>query len=119
MLPRITLLTAAVALLVTGCGSTPSAAPTPAPAQQPPAPYVLSSSEAAFVAQAHRIAPKIVGTDERLASHAANTCSALSEPHSKAVDVAVERFSSGSYSVTRAQAEKLVEAARTTVCGGK
>ena len=50
------------------------------------APYVHSPTEAAFVAQAHRIAPKIVGTDERLASRAANTCSSLSEPHSKAVE---------------------------------
>jgi type IV pilus biogenesis protein CpaD/CtpE len=119
MLRRITLLAAVVALLLTGCGSTPPAALSAVPAQQPPAPYVLSATEAAFAAQAHRIAPKIVGTDERLASRAANTCSSLSEPHSKAVDVAVERFSSDSYSVTRAQAEKLVEAARTTVCVGK
>ena len=83
------------------------------------APYVHSPTEAAFVAQAHRIAPKIVGTDERLASRAASTCSSLSEPHSKAVEWPLERFSSGSYSVTRAQAEKLVEAARTTVCVGR
>ncbi|OLL70055.1 hypothetical protein Ae263Ps1_6116c [Pseudonocardia sp. Ae263_Ps1] len=32
------------------------------------------------------------------------------------VDTAIKRFSSGSYSVTRDEAEQLVEAARGTVC---
>ena len=115
MLPRIVLLVAAAALL-TGCGSSAEPVTLPAPAVAPKTQEPFTAAEASFVTQAHKIAPKIIGTDERLASRAANTCSSLAGSHAKDVDQAVQRFSSDSYAVTRAQAEKLVEAARTTVC---
>jgi len=114
MLPRILLLAASV--LLTGCGSSTEPMTPPAPAAAPSTQEPLTAAEASFVTQAHKIAPKIVGTDERLAARASNTCSSLAESHAKAIDQAVQRFSSDSYAVTRAQAEKLVEAARTTVC---
>lgn len=85
----------------------------PAAASRPSA-----AAAAAFVVQARKIAPRIVGDDERIATRGANTCTSLTDgrPVEQAVDQAVQRFSSGSYTVTRAEAAQLVEAARSTVC---
>lgn len=104
-------------LALAGCGSPAPRVPTAAPPTAQPAP-APTAAENAFVTQARKIAPRIVGSDERLAVRAANTCTSLGDgrSHTAVVDQAVDRFSSGSYSVTRAEAEQLVEAARTTVC---
>ncbi|OLL70346.1 hypothetical protein Ae168Ps1_6312 [Pseudonocardia sp. Ae168_Ps1] len=101
------------ALGAAGCSGA-SAPPSPTSA----VPAALSAPEAAFVEQARRIAPALVGSDERVATRGANTCSLLTDgrPQSQVVDTAIKRFSSGSYSVTRDEAEQLVEAARGTVC---
>lgn len=122
MITRIVLLP--LALLVLVACSTPSTGPAPAVDMAPRPSAVqasLTSAEVAFVERARQVAPQIVGSDERLASRAANTCSSLSEsgkPRSWVVDQAVARFSSGSYTVTRGEAEQLVDAARDTVCAG-
>ncbi|GAA4545653.1 hypothetical protein GCM10023175_25910 [Pseudonocardia xishanensis] len=112
-----------VPLALSACGGTSSSysegyTDGASPAATAQAPEALTTQEAAFVTQARAIAPRIVGDDERLAARASNTCSSLTDgkSDSQITDVAVERFSSGSYQVTRTEAEQLVEAARTTVC---
>lgn len=116
MILRALPLAPTLVLALAGCG-------TPDPAVTAPPPTIaqaasLTPAEVAFVAQARRIAPRIVGSDERLAARGADTCTSLTDgrPPAQVVDQAVQRFSSGSYAVTRAEAEQLVAAARETVC---
>lgn len=120
MRPMITPARAAPAIpfllvALAGC-STPAPGPAAAPATVEA--VALSAQEVAFVARARAAVPRLVGTDERIAARGANTCDSLTDgrPHSQVVDVAIQRFSSGSYTVTRAEAEALVRAAGETVC---
>lgn len=106
---------AATLLVATACSGAPAAPAAPAPAPSP-APVALSASEAEFVAQARKIAPSLTGTDERIARRGENTCDALRDgrPAGEVSGQARERF--GIDQVSSAQASKLVEAARVTVC---
>ncbi|GAA1863480.1 hypothetical protein GCM10009836_49810 [Pseudonocardia ailaonensis] len=111
---RYALLALVVLFTLTGCGAGASTPATPSAATT----EVLSAQEQAFVARARKVVPRLVGDDERLAARGANTCDSAGDgrPEAAVVDQAVQRFSSGSYQVTRGEAQQLVAAARATVC---
>lgn len=101
-------------LVLTGCAA-PSPAPTasPSPAAGPDA---LTPEEVAFVEQVATIAPPLAENPERLARRGANSCDSIARGPEVAIPQAVERFSGGSYTVTTAEAEAIVDAAEQTVC---
>lgn len=110
---------AALTVALTACGSPAPAVPAPAPK---PA-WTPTAAEAEFVTGAREIAPSLSEVrDERLAGWGVDTCSTLEAvdaktgkpfPRTKVVETVQERFNGR---ITAAQAGKIADLAKETVC---
>jgi hypothetical protein len=117
-------ITALAALALAGCGSDPAPAPAPVKATPPPAatsaaPAADVTAQQAYIKGLRAIDAGPVANEERALSRAEDICLDLQQGEftgAKLNERVAERLSGGSAQITGAQAGKVVELAKKTVC---